>query len=94
MCDVMEIKDFFCAGEMHPTIFFRYMETCFSCYNICVSFNPNSKISTMVQLLGLLPLSKVPDSNPSCVEFACFLRVCVGFVWALWFPPTVYKHAL
>lgn len=44
---------------------------------------------------GAAPGSRVQSS--ACVvvrvEFYTFSRVCVGFLWSLWFPPTVQKHA-
>ncbi|CAJ0935400.1 unnamed protein product [Ranitomeya imitator] len=49
------------------------------------------------QWLALLPCSAgVLGSNPTkdniCKEFVCSLRVCVGFLRALRFPPTLQRH--
>ena len=45
--------------------------------------------------LALLPHStRDPGLIPGlglCVESACSPHVCVGFLWVLWFPPTVQK---
>ena len=34
-----------------------------------------------------------PHPGPSCVEFACSPRVCVGSLRVLQLSPTVQKHA-
>ncbi|KAL6455456.1 hypothetical protein MHYP_G00360850 [Metynnis hypsauchen] len=52
-----------------------------------VALSPHSK-----EGLGSIP--RMGDRVPLCVEFACSPRVCVGFLWVLWFPPTVQRHAV